>query len=189
MGLCLSPHTSVNLDEAFARGLEATQTDADGIAALCANVRIDQLVPRGHYVRTGTLRYADLCLIPAGELSRLLEEQPALAGKGPDLHLRIVLPKDRLEERQTKIGLERCHSTLNKGLFVGVAEPAADAQPALMDLIAWRWVKDNTPELAGDRYARRGGNATGGRGGKKDTGKTAWSHGACYCRWPAAPVV
>jgi hypothetical protein len=153
-GLCLWPHTSVNLDEAFARGLEATQTDGDGIATLCANVRIDQLVPRGHYVRMGTLRYADVSLIPAGELSRLFEKQPALEAKGPDLHLRIVLPKDRLEERQAKETLERCHGSLNDGLFIGIAEPPAEALPSLMDLIAWRWVKDNTPELAGDRYAR-----------------------------------
>ena len=153
-GLCLWPHTSVNLDEAFARGLEATQTDGDDLAALCAHGQIDHLVMRGHYVRTGTLRYADVSLIPAAELSYLLEKQPALEGKGADLHLWIVVPKDQVQERETRTRLERCHRPLNKGLFITVAEPPTQALPALADLIAWRWVKDNTPDLVGDRYAR-----------------------------------
>ena len=153
-GLCLWPQTSVNLDDAFAQALDATRRDGDDLAALCAYTRIDHLVPRGHYIRTGTLRYADVSLIPAAELPQLLKNQPVLDGKGPDLHLRVLVPKDRFHEHQTKAKLESCHRSLGKGLFIGVAEPQPSALPALAELIAWRWVKDNMHELSGDRHAR-----------------------------------
>jgi hypothetical protein len=43
---------------------------------------------------------------------------------------------------------------LSEGLFVVLAEPPGAAMAALTDLVAWKWVMENTPQLAGDRYAR-----------------------------------
>ena len=54
-GLCLWPHTSVNLDELFAKAIEATSSKGDGIKRLCDHVRSEHLVPRAFYARTGTL--------------------------------------------------------------------------------------------------------------------------------------
>src|SRR5207237_2115031 len=44
-GLCLWPHTSVNLDELFAKAVEATSGNGDGIKRICDHVHANPLVP------------------------------------------------------------------------------------------------------------------------------------------------
>lgn len=153
-GLCLWPHTSVNLDELFAKAMEVTSSKGDGIKRLCDHVRSEHLVPRAFYARTGTLRYAEVKLIPASSLNDLLANQPQLDGEGADLNLRVVLPADRAQQRSAKEMLRHRKASLNEGLFVAVVEPPDQATTALSDLVAWEWVQRNTPQLSGDRYAR-----------------------------------
>ncbi len=153
-GLCLWPHTSVNLDELFAKAVEATCGKDDGIKRLCDHVRCEHLVPRAFYARTGTLRYAEVKLIPVAGLNELLANQPQLDGVGADLNLRVILPADRAQQRNAKQILHERKNNFAKGLFVAVAEPPDLAVPALTDLVAWEWVMRNTPQLSGDRYAR-----------------------------------
>ncbi len=153
-GLCLWPHTSVNLDELFAKAVEATSGSGDGIKRFCDHVRSEHLVPRAFYARTGTLRYAEVKLIPASGLNDLLANQPQLNGEGADLNLRVIVPADRAQQRIAKQTLHERKSGLAKGLFVAVAEPPDPAVAALSDLEAWEWVMRNTPHLSGDRFAR-----------------------------------
>ena len=153
-GLCLWPHTSVNLDELFAKAVETTSGKGDGIKRLCDHVRSEHLVPRAFYARTGTLRYAAVKLIPATGLNDLLANQPQLDGVGADLNLRVILPADRAQQRIARQTLHERKTGLAKGLFVAVAEPPDPAVTALTDLVAWEWVMRNTPQLSGDRYAR-----------------------------------
>jgi hypothetical protein len=153
-GLCLWPDTSVNLDETLAKALEATRQEGTDFVRLCAHVRLEHIVPRQHYVKTGTLRYAQAQLMPASQLEALLQRQPVLDGSGPDLFIRILLPEDETQKRHAIQTLQARHANLNDGLLVAVADPAPAALTAFADLLAWEWVKNNTPELAGDRYAR-----------------------------------
>ena len=153
-GLCLWPHTSVNLDELFAKAVEATSSKGDGIKRLCDHVRSEHLVPRAFYARTGTLRYAAVELVPASDLNDLLANQPQLDGEGADLNLRVLLPADRAQQRSAREKLRERKAGLAKGLFVAVVEPPDQAANALTDLVAWEWVMRNTPQLSGDRYAR-----------------------------------
>jgi hypothetical protein len=153
-GLCLWPHTSVNLDELFAKAIEATSGKGDGIKRLCDHVHSEHLVPRAFYARNGTLRYAAVKLIPATGLNDLIASQPKLDGKGADLNLRVILPADRAQQRLASQTLHERKTSLAKGLFVAVAEPPDPAVTALTDLVAWEWVMRNTPQLSGDRYAR-----------------------------------
>lgn len=153
-GLCLWPHTSVNLDELFAQAVEATSGKGDGIKRLCDHVRSEHLVPRAFYARTGTLRYAAVELIPATSLNDLLANQPQLDGDGADLNLRVVLPADQAQQRSARETLRERKACLTKGLFVAVVEPPDQAATVLTDFVAWDWVMRNTPQLSGDRYAR-----------------------------------
>ena len=153
-GLCLWPHTSVNLDDLFAKAIEATYGKGDSISRLCDHIRSEHLVPRAFYARTGTLRYAEVKLIPASDLNDLLASQPQLDGVGADLNLRVILPADRTQQRTARQTLQERKTSLAKGLFVAVAEPPDPAVTALTDLVAWEWVMRNTPQLSGDRYAR-----------------------------------
>ena len=152
--LCLWPHTSVNLDEAFARGQAATRNTGDPIDLLCKQLPAEQIVPRGHYFRSGTLRYAEVQFVPAVGLRHLLDHQPALTGKGADLHLRVVLPASQSQFREAAKLIGDRQNSLKEGLFVAIAQPPTNSIAALSDLITWQWVQSNTPALAGDRYAR-----------------------------------
>jgi hypothetical protein len=153
-GLCLWPHTSVNLDELFAKAVEATSTQGDGVRRLCDHVSSAHLVPREYYSRTGTLRYAAVKLVPASDLNDLLANQPQIEGDGADLNLRVILPADRAQQCSAMKILRQWSTNLVKGFFVGLVEPPRQAATALSDLVAWEWVMRNTPQLAGDRYAR-----------------------------------
>jgi hypothetical protein len=152
-GLCLWPHTSVNPDEAFERAVEATRSRAQ-IAELCAHAQCDTLVPRQHYVKTGTLRYAEVRMQPADDLESFLQTQPKLDGTTPDLHLRIFLPRDERQGKEASAKLRDVRGSLEEGMYVAIAPPPQHALTALADLLAWKWVKENTPELSGDRFGR-----------------------------------
>lgn len=152
--LCLWPHTSVNLDEAFARGELATRNDGDGIDLLCKHLPPEQIVPRGHYFRSGTLRYGEVKFVAARALSHVLDNQPVLDGKSADIHLRVIVPASQSQFREANKLLHERQKDLTEGLFIAVAQPPTNSLAALSDLITWRWVQANTPALAGDRYAR-----------------------------------
>ena len=118
-GLCLWPHTSVNLDELFAKAVEATSSKGDGIKRLCDHVRSEHLVPRAFYARTGTLRYAAVKLIPASGLNDLVANQPQLDGEGADLNLPVILPADRAQQRSARETLRRTESQPRQRAFCG----------------------------------------------------------------------
>ena len=153
-GLCLWPHTSVNLDELFAKAVEVTSGQADGIKLLCDHVRSEHLVPRAYYVRMGTLRYAEVKLMPATSLNDFLATQPQLNGTGADLNVRVVLPADHAQQRVAMQVLNDQRASILEGLYIAVAEPPGAAVASLTDLVAWEWVRRNTTHLSGDRYAR-----------------------------------
>jgi hypothetical protein len=153
-GLCLWPHTSVNIDELFAKAVEVTSSKGETIKRLCEHIRSEHIGPRAYYAHTGTLRYAAVKLVPTSDLNDLLANPPQLNGKGADLHLRVILPADRAEEHAVRDVLNERSSGLAQGLFVAVLEPPDRAAAALNDLVAWEWVMLNTPQLSGDRYAR-----------------------------------
>jgi hypothetical protein len=153
-GLCLWPHTSVNLDESFEKAIAATAHEADGIKLLCEHVQSEHLVPRAYYVETGTLRYAEVKLLPSDRLTELLASPPELDGKRADLNLRVILPADKARQNAAIQLLHNAASRLPDGLIIAIAEPPGPAIAALTDLVAWEWVRKNTPELSGDRFAR-----------------------------------
>lgn len=153
-GLCLWPHTSVNLDEAFERGAAATRTGGDSIELLCKHLPSEQVVPRGHYFRWGTLRYGEVQFVPATTLEQILAKPPVLSGNDADLNLRVLLPANQLQFRDAESYLCKHYGELTEGLFMAIAQPPTRISAALSDLITWKWVQANTAALAGDRYAR-----------------------------------
>ena len=153
-GLCLWPHTSVSLNEAFAQALHATATNRGSIDALCQRVQSEHLVPRGYYAQTGTLRFAEVRFASADRLDHVLAEQPALDGQGPDLNVFIILPADTRQQKAAEKRIAQERSTLQDGVLFAVSAPPTLALSALSDVMAWEWVMANTPHLSGDRYAR-----------------------------------
>ncbi|MCC7643317.1 MULTISPECIES: hypothetical protein [unclassified Janthinobacterium] len=153
-GLCLWPHTSVDLEEALVRATIATTNGAGGLHALCSHIKSEDLVPRAYYSETGTLRYADVKIVPASDLEKLLTSFPKLNGKGADLSLFVVLPMDAaLQKKAQRLLLQRA-GEIPEGTYVSVATPQNSAVKALGDLLAWKWIGANVPQLSGDKHAR-----------------------------------
>lgn len=163
-GLCLWPHTSVNIDDVFKRGREALslgtaghdQTHAEvGRAAvdhLCRHIESESLVPRGYYARTGTLRNADVRLLPASRVDDAINFQPE--NSNSDLILTVMVPADGRDRSNAFRMLDDRYAELAERHLVAVVEPLPAAISALSDLMAWEWGEANTPQLSGDRYAR-----------------------------------
>lgn len=153
-GLCLWPHTSVNLDESFAHALEVTSNRGDGIHELCGYLQSEPLVPRAYYAYTGTLRYADVHIFPASELDALFANLPTLNGRGADLNVYVALPFDTKQHNKAQKFLEENAAKLPEGTYISLGWTQSLAVKAMADLVAWKWVRDNVPQLSGDRYAR-----------------------------------
>ncbi|WP_150119809.1 hypothetical protein [Collimonas pratensis] len=153
-GLCLWPHTSVNLDETFSQALEVTSNRGDGIRELCDHIQSEPLVPRAYYTDTGTLRYANVHIFPATELETILANVPTLDGKGADLNVYVALPFDTSQHNKIQKLLAVKAQELPDGAYVTLGLPQNAAVKAMRDLMAWKWVHENVPQLSGDRFAR-----------------------------------
>jgi hypothetical protein len=161
-GLCLWPHTSVNLEEVFRRGQEAVRFGATNLADaantdaairhLCSHIESEPLVPRAYYARTGTLRHVDVRLLPASQIDEAVAVQPD--HRKSDLFLTVLVPADERRKALATQVLERNHGQLAAGHLVVVWEPLPAAISVISELLAWEWVDANTPQLLGDRYAR-----------------------------------
>lgn len=148
-GLCLWPHTSVDLQQAFEKALAAV-AHGDVIAALQPVLSTDPLVARRHYVATGAMRHFELVYVQPGSLADRLN---MAAAKNADGRLLIALSRSE-RERDEVLATIAAHRDWPATLVVGVPPPVGDLAPHLRDLAAWRWVSEEVPALAGDRLAR-----------------------------------
>lgn len=149
-GLCLWPHTSVDLAEAFEQGVAAAAQQSDVITALRPVLPTEPLVARRHYVETGTMRHFEVRYVPLAALSNALA---APLPKDADGQLLVALTRNQRERDET-LTVIGSHDAWPKTLVVGVPPAVGDLAPLLRDLDAWNWVANETPALSGDRLAR-----------------------------------
>lgn len=149
-GLCLWPHTSVDIQEAFEHGVAAVELGIDVIAALRPALPSEPLVARRHYVTTGAMRQFEVAYTPVANLTQALSTPMTASADG-----RLLIALSRTErERDEAIAILEAHSSWTDTLMVGVPPPVGNLAPLLRDLSAWRWVAEQTPALASDRLAR-----------------------------------
>ena len=149
-GLCLWPHTSVDLQEAFEQGVAAVARGEDIIAALRPVLPADPLVARRHYITRGTMRHFEPIYTPVGGLADALRRPLSAEADG---RLLVVMTRTERERAEALAQLEE-QAQWPSTLVVGVPPPVGDLAPLLRDLDAWTWVARETPALSGDRLAR-----------------------------------
>ncbi|TIL65602.1 hypothetical protein [Mesorhizobium sp.] len=151
-GLCLWPHTSVDLETALQEGLKASEVTDGLLDALRRVLPSDPVLARRHYVETGALRHFEVIYAEPTELRGALAEAPDLSR----VDGRIVVALNRTTaERREVLEIISNHKPWNDVLLVGAPEPVGTLAPLLRDIRAWTWVRENTPALAGDRLARQ----------------------------------
>jgi len=150
--LCLWPHTSVDLEEAFSTALEAVSREKQGFDHFRRLVRTDPLVARRHYVEFGALRHFEITCLDAENVRERVEV--ALDPGRDSSDGRIFLILSGSEQARSSVWKTLASCTLAPTVLVGVSPPINRVQPLLTDALAWRWVRDHVPELAGDAIAR-----------------------------------
>ena len=145
-GLCLWPHTSVDLNAAY-KNAQRTVGSIQGVSErIKAYLEPRPIVARRHYIQTGNLRHFEIQYLSASEFA---QSMPPL-NEGVDGKIIIVLC-DSLQERQQ--ALQVAESINHLQVIIAIPTPLHSVAGYLWDFLCWEWVGRNTLELNTDPYA------------------------------------
>ena len=148
-GLCLWPHTSVDLDRAFEEARRVIDEPKRTSNSIRQYLETRPIVTRRHYIKTGNMRYFEVRYCTVAEMSLILES-PETDADGTIL---IPLVENESERRAAmRIAQEQVWKNLGTWLCA-VPQPLGSLASLLAEVQRWEWVAVNTPELNGDRYA------------------------------------
>ena len=141
-----------DVDEAVGRVLEPM--DGVDFARLNALADLQPIVAKRHYHENGAMRWYDVAVAPLAEVLADPESyRPRPGGVGTFLlavpTLNEPVEEVRLSVRQVVGAVE------NWDLVVGLPQESWDCAALARELLATEQVRDETPELQGDRVARR----------------------------------
>ena len=147
--------SDVDLDAAYERA-QIRGHQGNFAQRLGKLVELRPIVARAHYVQTGTMRYFDVEVID-GDSSQLdiavkQDIRPA------DGKIFFVLSENASEREpliKETIELTSSLSPKDSLKIFAFPKPLKGLENALSILEHWVWIKDNTPELTGDRVARQ----------------------------------
>lgn len=147
-GYCLWPYTSVNLELAYERAVDAVPAQANVSTKIVSYVHSRPLVARRHYIETGNLRYFEVKYCQVSDLSKILAESK-VEGDGLILIPLCETAVDREQARKIALGKER----LPQAVIVAIPPPLHHLGGVIAEVERWEWVLRNTPELENDLYA------------------------------------
>jgi hypothetical protein len=149
-GLCLWPHTSVDLEKAYDDACRAVETPQHVANLITDFLETRPIVARRHYIETGNLRHWNVCYCSAMQL-------PELLGQGTtESDGTILVPLcESLEERQIAIqATKRPEAESRSNLLIAIPQPLNNLASLVQEVQRWEWVSTNTLELNADKYAR-----------------------------------
>lgn len=149
-GLCLWPHTSVDLEKAYDEARRAIGTPQRVAAVIKDHLETRPIVARRHYIETGNLRHCDIRYCSVAELISLVEQTPS------DADAVILAPLcETTSERKVALQFAR-HPDLTKSqtTLLAVPQPLNSLVTLVQEVQRWEWISANTKELNGDKYAR-----------------------------------
>jgi hypothetical protein len=149
-GLCLWPHTSVDLEKAYddaRRAVEIPKRVADHIKDF---VETRPIVARRHYIETGNLRYYSVRYCSVDELQDVFSKDHAESDGV------IVIPLcETVREREVVLEFVRRSNLHDRPHWlVAVPQPLSNLSNLIHEVQRWEWIATNTLELNADRYAR-----------------------------------
>jgi hypothetical protein len=149
-GLCLWPHSSVDLEKAYEDACRAIDTPQNVAILIKDSLETRPIVARRHYIETGNLRHADVRYCPMKDLSTLLKEDT------PEADGVIVVPLcETLTEREEALAFaKKAELDARPNWLVAVPQPLNNLAALVQEVQRWEWVLVNTLELNADKYAR-----------------------------------
>ena len=149
-GLCLWPHTSVDLEAAYEKARRTVQTPPRVASLIKDHLESRPIVARRHYIETGNLRYFDVRYCSVTELPGLLDE------RNDDADGVIVVPLcENVTERGVAVEFaERQEVADRPNWLVAVPQPLNNLASLVQEVQRWEWIITSTQELNGDKYGR-----------------------------------
>ncbi|NOS78538.1 MAG: hypothetical protein HOP35_11395, partial [Nitrospira sp.] len=149
-GLCLWPHTSVDLEKAYEDARRVIGTPERVADIIKDFLESRPIVARRHYIETGNLRYWNVRYCSVKELPSILSQNSI------DADGLIIVP---LCETPTEhaAALELVKQPLLKqrsNWLVAVPRPLNNLASLVQEVQRWEWVSMNTLELNADKFAR-----------------------------------
>jgi hypothetical protein len=149
-GLCLWPHTSVDIQglQERARGaIPDTANTTDHIENLLNDRPI---VARQHYAQTGNMRSFQIryCKVEA------LEQPVEIDFSKTDGVILVPLVSNEAERKEALHLAREKRFAEQPFVVAAVPQPLTSLQPYLIELMRWNWIAESTPELSSDRIAR-----------------------------------
>jgi len=112
-------------------------------------------VAKRHLYETGTLRYFCSRIVDQTHITAALS---AGVGKADGMILYVLPAANARAQPTVKAVLQQSRKLprpLRRQVLFAVPRNVEGVQAALREVLAWEWVSRNTPELAGDRIARK----------------------------------
>ena len=149
-GLCLWPHTSVDLEKAYdesRRALGPLQRVAGPISDF---LETRPIVARRHYIETGNLRHFEVRYCPVAELPGSLEHNPSIS----DGIILVPLCETEAERQAALAYIKQARLDKRPACLVAVPQPLNSLAGLVQEVQRWDWVATNTGQLNGDKHAR-----------------------------------
>jgi hypothetical protein len=149
-GLCLWPHTSVDLEKAYEDACRAVVTPQRVANLIKDFLETRPIVARRHYIETGNLRHWDVRYCAVEQLAELVGKATT------DSDGLILVPLcESLDERKLAIGTTNLPQVKDRSnLLIAVPQPLNSLASLVQEVQRWEWVSTNTLELNADKYAR-----------------------------------
>ena len=150
-GLCLWPHTSIDLDAAY-KNAERAIADVQRVSEqIKDHLDTRPIVARRHYIQTGNLRYFEIQYLSASEFVEFTHSP----NKDVDGTIVIVLCDSLQEYQQASKEAKTSKFISYQQLLIAIPLPLEGIVNYLRDFLCWEWVGKNTRELNTDPYARQ----------------------------------
>jgi hypothetical protein len=147
--------SDVDLEERFQQGLQDADSRSSLASLLEARGQFKPYVAKRHLYETGTLRYFSPWVIDEGRLDQV-RERPFETADGAVV---FVLATDPLPSSELMDAVEdfsrQLPSPRREQLLFGVLQDTYTLRQAAVEVLAWEWVSNHTPELEGDSVARK----------------------------------
>jgi len=149
-GLCLWPHTSVDLEKAYDDACRAVDTPRRLATLIGDSLETRPIVARRHYIETGNLRHWDVRYCSVTQIPEHTPQTPAESDGT------ILVPLcETAEERKVAIGFANLPELKQRAnLLLAVPQPLSNLAGLVQEVQRWEWISTNILELNADRYAR-----------------------------------
>lgn len=149
-GLCLWPHSSVDLEKAYEDASRAIDTPQRVASFIRDSLETRPIVARRHYIETGNLRHWDVRYCPVSDLEALFGGDTTNADG-----LIVVALCETPTEREEALRLVKSSELTDRpNLLIGVPQALNSLAGLVQEVQRWEWVSSNTLELNADKFGR-----------------------------------